>query len=70
MQKRIFVKIDEYKEVVETLNTAKSKLEELKSIVGQIETIKDQEDSELNMWKEKLEEIEEKVQFMDATLKE
>ena len=70
MQKRIFIKIDQYKDVVETLNTAKTKLEDLKNLINQIENIKEQEDSEIGMWKEKLEEIEEKVEFIDATLKE
>lgn len=70
MQNRIFVKIDEFKEVVEIVSTARTKLEELKNLIGQIETIKNQEDSELELWKEKLNDIENKLEFIDTTLKE
>lgn len=69
MPERIFVKIDDYHDIVETLNTARTKLDELKSLIAQIESIKEQEDAEIEMWKEKLNEIEEKLDFIDASLK-
>jgi len=70
MQKRIYVKVDDYKDVVETLELAKSKLAELSNIIKEIEKIKEREDNELENWKSKIEEIGNKLEFIDLSLKE
>ncbi|MFH1133991.1 MAG: hypothetical protein V1735_05875 [Nanoarchaeota archaeon] len=64
----IFVKIDEYKEIIEIMNQIKAKLAEGKSILAGIEEIKTQEENELEQWRSELEEVQRKMTFIDKTL--
>jgi hypothetical protein len=64
----IFVKLDEYKDILDIINLIKNKMDEAKSILGKINELKNEEDSELEIWKNKLEEVERKINFVDKTL--
>lgn len=64
----IYVKLDEYKDILDIINLLKNKIEEAKSILGKINELKNEEDSELELWKNKLEEVERKVGYIDKTL--
>jgi hypothetical protein len=64
----VYVKIEEYKEVLEILSVVKTKLAEAKAILGEIEDLKVKEDSEIESWKIGLEDVDEKVKFVDQTL--
>jgi hypothetical protein len=64
----IFVKIDEYKDILDVLGLMKHKIAETKAVMGRLNEIKNEEDSELEQWKLQLEEIERKVNFIDKTL--
>ncbi|MBL7055840.1 hypothetical protein ISS07_02925 [Candidatus Woesearchaeota archaeon] len=64
----VFVKIDEYKDVLDMLELIKDKLNEAKRTLANINEMKNEEDSELDMWKTTLNEIERKVDGIDRTL--
>jgi len=64
----VYVKIDEYKEVIDIMNLIKNKINEAKNILNNIYEIKHQEDVEIDEWKNELEEVERKVNFIDNTL--
>lgn len=64
----IFVRIDEYKEVLDVISLVKSKLKEAKSVLGKINELKNAEDSEIEIWTNELEEIERRIGFIDKTL--
>lgn len=64
----IYVKIDEYKDILDIMNLIKSKLAEAKATMGKINEIKNEEDSELELWRSELEEVERKIGFIDKTL--
>ena len=64
----VFVKIDEYKDVLEVIGVVKDKIEEARSTLGKINELKNDEDSELELWNSKLEEIERKIEFIDKSL--
>ena len=64
----IFVKIDEYKEVIDIVNIMKNKLVEAKDILAKINELKNREDAELELWNSGIEEVERKVEFIDKTL--
>ncbi|MBW2983659.1 hypothetical protein KY361_00935 [Candidatus Woesearchaeota archaeon] len=64
----VFVKIDEYKDVLEIIGVVKDKIEEARNTLGRINELKNDEDGELEMWNSKLEEIEEKIEFIDKSL--
>ncbi|MFH1511345.1 MAG: hypothetical protein ABIF10_06645 [Candidatus Woesearchaeota archaeon] len=64
----IFVKIDEYKEILEVMDLLKNRIAETKVVMGRLNEVKNAEDSELEQWKAQLDEIERKVTFIDKTL--
>jgi len=64
----IFVKVEEYKEVRETLLVLKSKIEEAKKILKQIAEIKDKENIYLNDWMSKISETEKKIEKISSVM--
>lgn len=64
----IFVKIDNYREVLENVNAIKLKIAEAKKLLSEIEELKNEENSELKMWRQSLEDADAKMEFVDKTL--
>lgn len=64
----VFVKIGEYKDVLEVVGIIKDKIENARSTLGRINELKNEEDSELDLWNSKLDEIEKKIDFIDKSL--
>ncbi|KHO46067.1 MAG: hypothetical protein QS98_C0005G0014 [archaeon GW2011_AR3] len=65
---QIFVKVDEYKDILELVGTIKAKLEDAKETLNKINEMKNDEDSELDLWHTEIEEIEKKVEHVDKVL--
>ena len=66
----VFVKIDEYKEVLDVMELIKNKVAQARDILGRINELKNEEDAELEMWKANVEAIEGKIESMDNSLLE
>jgi len=64
----VFVKIDEYKEILEVMNLIKNKIYEAKNTIKKINDVRSEEENEIDMWAGNLAEIERKVAFIDKTL--
>jgi hypothetical protein len=64
----IFVRIDEYKDVLDVMHMIKNKIEEAKEILGRVNELKNEEDAELELWNTGLEEVERKIVFVDKIL--
>ncbi|MBS3098372.1 hypothetical protein J4209_06280 [Candidatus Woesearchaeota archaeon] len=64
----VFVRIDEYKDVLDVMGLIKDKLNEARETLGRINELKNEEDSELELWDTTLEEIEKKVEAIDKNL--
>jgi len=64
----VFVRIDEYKDVLDVMNMVRNKLEEAKATITKINELKNEEDSELELWRTGVEEIERKIAFVDKIL--
>jgi|TARA_B100001971_G_C18154917_1_gene517946 predicted nuclease with TOPRIM domain len=64
----VYVKIDEYKDILDIVNLVKGKLNEARKTLDKINKLKNEEDSELNLWHSELDEIEKKVEYIDQTL--
>tara|TARA_B100001971_G_C18050054_1_gene462334 strand:+ start:64 stop:297 length:234 start_codon:yes stop_codon:yes gene_type:complete len=64
----VFVKIDDYKEVLDVLDLIKDKLGEAKRTLADINELKNDEDSEIELWSSTLNEIEKKLGDIDRTL--
>ncbi len=66
----VFVKIDEYNEVLNLVKLVRKKLDEAKEVLLKINDLKNEEDHQLEMWQNSLAEIEKKIDFMDHSLNE
>jgi len=64
----VFVKIEEYKDVLDIMNMIRNKLGEAKTILAKINELKNEEDAELELWHSGVEEVERKIDFVDRAL--
>lgn len=64
----VFVKIEDYKRVLELIENLKAKLDNAKSVIEHIEQLKNQEDAEIEKCKERLENLTTKVTSIDNIL--
>jgi len=64
----VYVRIDEYKDVLDVIHTLKGKLSEAKETLEQIQQLRNEEDAELESWKAGLSDIEQKVEHLDSSL--
>ena len=69
-QMPVFVKIDEYNEVLNVVRLIRRKLDEAKETLAKINELKNEEDHQVEMWQAALGEIEKKIYFMDHSLNE
>ena len=64
----VFVRVDEYKDVLDIMNHIKTKVEHAKDTLAKINQLKHEEDAELELWHSGIEEVERKIDFVDKTL--
>jgi hypothetical protein len=64
----IFVKLDEYKDVLDILAMIKTKIGESKIILDKINDLKSEEENALGVWRHEIEEIERTVDSVDKML--
>lgn len=66
----VFVKIEEYEDVLTLVKTARKKLEDAKGTLARIHDLKNEEDHQLEGWQNTLTEVEKKIDFINHTLSE
>ena len=64
----LFVKVEKYKDVVETLVKIKAKIAEADNLLNELRSLRDKEQKELEDWQARLEEIKEKLLYIDKNL--
>ena len=64
----LFIKVENYKEVIELMRSIKRKVEEAKATLERIYTIKSEEDVKIEEWDDLLRDLEKKTSFIDETL--
>jgi len=64
----LFIKLARYKEVLAEISGIKSRLNDSVKTLTRIAEMKNPEDSEFGRWKEKIEDIERKILYVDKTL--
>ena len=64
----VFVKVDEYKDVLDLMKMVKGKLAEAHEVLGHLNELKNEEDAELESWKLNVEDIQKKIDFIDNAL--
>ena len=66
----VFIKIEEYEEVLELVKMIRRKLEDAKTTLLKVNDLKNEEDHQLEMWQNALAEVEKKIDFVDQSLNE
>ena len=66
----VFVKVDEYSDVINLLKVLRRKVDEAKDTLMKINDLKNEEDHQLDAWESTLAEIEKKIDFIDHSLNE
>ncbi len=64
----VFIKIDDYKDVIDILNLLKAKISEGKSFLDEITALKNEEDIELEQWTQELLDVERKMETLEKSL--
>ena len=68
MRAPVFVKVERFREVEETLAQIKAKIAEARDILGKIGQIKAEEDHELKTWNDDVNQIEEKITTIEQSM--
>lgn len=66
--KNVFIKIEEYNDILDIIALVNEKVKEARIVLGKINDLKNQEDSELEAWKNSLDDVERKLKYIDQTL--
>ena len=64
----VFIKVDEYKEILDVLDMIKNKIKEIKGTLDNINSLRNEENAELSMWNNAISEIERKIDGIDKLL--
>ena len=63
-----FVKVDEYREILDVLDLVKGKINEIRATLGNINELRNEEDSEVSMWNSTIDDIEKKIEDIDKMM--
>jgi hypothetical protein len=61
----VFMKIDNYKDLLDSFELIKHKVKDAKAILAKLEEIKAREESELETWEAILSDVEKKINELD-----
>ena len=64
----VFVKVGEYKEILDVLELIKGKISEIRATLGDINELRSEEDSEVSMWNGTIDDIEKKIEDIDKMM--
>jgi len=64
----VFVKIEEYKEVMDIIAAIRKKIDAAMTTVADIRQLKDEEDRELAAWTANLDDVMKKIDAIDQTI--
>src|SRR3989344_80237 len=67
-EKAIFVKVEKYKEAIDTLEIIKEKLKTAQAVLNELRELKRKEEAELEEWENTLNNIKEKLTLVDNNL--
>ena len=67
-RKALYVKVDDYKDIVDIMTLIRKKLQDAKGILNSINGLKNEEDKEIEQWNSNIDEIDRKIDYLDRTL--
>ena len=68
MQKQVFVKLDEYNEILTLVKKMRTKINNAKMVLHKVQKAKRDEDVELELWQASLDQVERKIAMVDQSL--
>lgn len=68
MEKKVYVKVEDYKDIVDIMTLIRKKVSDARTILGGVNNLKNEEDAELEQWNSNLDEIDRKIDYLDRTL--
>jgi len=66
----VFVKIEEYKEILSIMNVINKKLEDVRETLAKIKKLKHEEDEQLIGWSANLNDVSKKIEYINELLSE
>lgn len=66
----VFVKVDEYKSILELLDAIKQRLSQARQLLARVNELKQQEDQQIATWSRDIEDVEERIASVDKSLLE
>jgi hypothetical protein len=67
-ERALFIKLESYKKTLDQMTLLKTKLDEAKSVFGKINELKREEDAEFALWQNNINELENKIRYVESTL--
>lgn len=64
----MFVKVEDYKEILEVLEMIRERVHEIKQVLDNVKSLRNEEDVELAVWDKSISEIEKKVEGIDKIM--
>lgn len=64
----VFVKVDDYKEILDVLDMIKTKVNEIKQTLNNLKSLRNEEDAELAVWNNAVNDIEKKIEGIDKMM--
>lgn len=64
----VFVKLEEYEDVLDIMNSMRTKLSEANQLLNEINKLKNQEDAEIDEWLKQLREIDSRIMTIGKAL--
>ncbi|MGM5480019.1 MAG: hypothetical protein ACQESC_01000 [Nanobdellota archaeon] len=64
----VFIKIEEYRKVLELVDKLKKKTTDVKKTVTQIKDLREKENDTIKYWEQKIDDIDKKIVYIDQTL--
>ncbi|MBI2647296.1 hypothetical protein HYW99_02360 [Candidatus Woesearchaeota archaeon] len=64
----VFVKVEEYKEILDVLDMIRAKVKEIRDTLGNIKALRNEEDAEITAWNNTINDIEKKIESIDKVM--
>jgi chromosome segregation ATPase len=66
----VFVKVDEYKSILDLLDTVRQRLSQAKELLARVNELKQQEDQQIESWARDIDDVEERLSSISKSLLE
>jgi len=64
----VFIKVEEYKDVLDIIDLLQEKVREARAVLGKINELKAEEEAELELWNNTLNDVEARLDFIDKSM--